>query len=270
MQNTSKNKIITSLIICAILFSILASYLIYHYMSPSRSTIYVFNDSYSSGVQLSADMLTPIQVDSSIIVAGKKTDTGNAFVTPASYQEIVKSGDSLRMDVSAGMPLTTSMLSVSGGSTVEMNMKSDAIAVTIAVNEFTGITNKLKEGSRVNIYANMDSSVVLIQQNKRVLEVFKDNGVITGVSIEENIQESTELIYAVTNGSIYLGLVDATGYQASEGTDPSYNPYSATQPDENDETEAIEPEEPEETEVDEDTIETPEESDVQNNEVFTP
>ena len=268
MQNTSKNKIITSLIICAILFSALASYLIYHYMAPSRNTIYVFNDSYSSGVQLSADMLTPIQVDSSIIVAGKKTDVENAFVTPASYQAIVKSGDSLRMDVSAGMPLTTSMLSVSGGSTVEMNMKSDAIAVTVAVNEFTGITNELKEGSRVNIYANLDSSVVLIQQNKRILEVFKENGVIKGVSIEENIQESTELIYAVTNGNIYLGLVDANGYQSSEGTDPVYNPYAAVQTEQFDEEKSAEQDETEDTEPD--TTEETEASGDSGNEVFVP
>lgn len=83
------------------------------------------------------------------------------------------------------MPLTTGMLSVSGGSKVEMSMKSDAIAVTVPVNEYTGITNDLKEGARVNIYANLDSTVALIQQNKRVLEVFKSNdGVITGVAVE--------------------------------------------------------------------------------------
>ena len=107
-----------------------------------------------------------------------------------------------------------------------MNMKSDAVAVTVPVNENTGITNDLKEGSHVNIYANLDSTISLIQQNKRVLEVYKDNGTITGVSIEENIDESMELIYAVTNGSIYLGLVDATGYQATEGADPTYSPYT--------------------------------------------
>ena len=224
----SKNKIITSLIIGAVLFSSLAAFLIYHYMSPSRGTMYVFNDSYSAGEQLTADMLTPIQVDSSIIVAGKRTNASAQFVTPSEYQEVIRSGDSLRMDVSEGMPLTSSMLSVSGGSTVEMNMKSHAVAVTVSVNEYTGITNDLKEGSHVNIYANIDSKIMLIQQNKRILEVFKNDGVITGVSIEEDTQESMELIYAVTNGSIYLGLVDATGYQSTEGTDPTYSPYDTT------------------------------------------
>ena len=69
----SKNKLITSLIIGAVLFSSLAAFLIYHYMAPARSTIYMFNDSYSSGEQVTSDMLTPVQVDSQIVVAGKTT-----------------------------------------------------------------------------------------------------------------------------------------------------------------------------------------------------
>lgn len=258
----SKNKIITSLIAAAVAFSLLAGFLIYRYMSPQRGTVYVFNDAYSAGEQLTSDMLTPVQVDSKIVVAGKSTDIGNQFVTPSEYQSLVKSGESLRMDVTEGMPLTTSMLSVSGGSTVEMNMASDAIAVTVAVDEYTGVTNDLKEGARVNIYANMDGQVSLIQQNKRVLEVFRSGDTISGVSVEENIQESMELIYAVTNGSIYMGLVDATGYQASEGADPVYSPYSV------EETEAETTGETEETEAE--TEETTETEAADGDTVFTP
>ena len=262
----SKNKIITSLIIGAVLFSSLAAFLIYHYMSPSRGTMYVFNDSYSAGEQLTADMLTPIQVDSSIIVAGKRTNASAQFVTPSEYQEVIRSGDSLRMDVSEGMPLTSSMLSVSGGSTVEMNMKSNAVAVTVSVNEYTGITNDLKEGSHVNIYANIDSKIMLIQQNKRILEVFKNDGVITGVSIEEDTQESMELIYAVTNGSIYLGLVDATGYQSAEGTDLTYSPYDTTYSGNIDLDNFVESE----SDAKETEVETQEETVADENAVFTP
>ena len=227
-NSLSKNKIISSLIVGAVVFSVLAAFLIYRYMSPSRGTIYVFNDSYTAGEQLTSDMLIPVQVDASIVMAGKRSNVAATFVTPAEYQEVVKSGDSLRMDVSEGMPLTSSMLSISGGSTIEMNMKSDAVAVTIPVDEYTGITNDLKEGARVNVYASTNASVQLIQQNKRVLEVFKESGSITGVALEEDIQESMELIYATTNGSIYLGLVDATGYQSAEGSDPVYNAFSTS------------------------------------------
>lgn len=229
----TKHKTITVLTVFALLFITIACFLIYRYVAPSRGTIYVFNDSYSAGEQVTSEMLTPVQVDSTVIVAGKKDKASTQFVTPSDYVGIIKSGDSLRMDVNKGMPLTTSMLSVAGGSTVEMNMKSDSIAVTVPVDRFTGITNDLKEGARVNVYSSTGSQTSLIQQNKRILAVYSDDGEITGVSIEEDLNESMELIYAATYGKIYLGLVDATGYQSQEGADPVYDPYSGSSLSEN-------------------------------------
>ena len=75
------------------------------------------------------------------------------------------------------------------------------------------------------MYASIDAETELLQQNKRVLEVFYEEGEITGVSIEENASESMELIYAATYGKIYLGLVDGTGYQAVEDG-MVYSPYT--------------------------------------------
>lgn len=227
-----KNKIMAGFIAGAVICSITACVLIYNYVAPARGTIYIFNDSYPAGQQVTSDMLSPMQVDSSVIVAGKKDAISTRFVSPSDYAEVIRSGDSLRMDVSEGMPLTTSMLSVAGGTAVEMNMKSDSIAVTVAVDSNTGVTNDLKEGARVNVYSCMDAQTTLIQQNKRILAVYSDGGIITGVSIEENIKESMELIHAATYGQIYLGLVDATGYQAEEGSDPMYDPYSLETDDE--------------------------------------
>lgn len=219
----SKNKIITTLIVCAILFSLLAAYLIYRYMTPSRGTMYVFNSDYELGTQVTEDMLVPIQVDSTIFVGGSKGSIETQFVTPYDYASVVRAGDSLRMDVSEGMPLTTAMLSVSGGSTVEMNMKSDTVAVTVPIDPTSGVTNELKEGARVNIYYTNGAVTTLIQQNKRILEVFRSEGAVVAAAIEEDIYESMELINAVSTGSIYFGLVDATGYQAAEGEDPYYS-----------------------------------------------
>lgn len=266
-----KNKIIAILSVCAVAFCALACFLIYQYMSPARDTIYVFNDSYSIGEQVTEDMLSPVQVDSTITVAGKKSGIETRFVTPAEYAAVLTSGDSLRMDVSEGMPLTTSMLSTTGGSTVEMNMQSDLIAVTVAVDPITGISNDLKEGSRVNVYASIDAETELLQQNKRVLEVFYEEGEITGVSIEENASESMELIYAATYGKIYLGLVDGTGYQAVEDG-MVYSPYTQALNTISDD--AAETEAPDETEASDET-EAPAETETAQEEtggdtVFTP
>lgn len=219
----SKNKIIATLIAVALIFSGVAAYLVYHYMSPARSTIFVFNDDYEIGTQVTADMLTPIQVDSTITDNGESASVDTRFVTPYEYSEIAKSGDSLRMNVSEGMPLTLAMLSVSGGSTVEMNMKSDAVAITIPVNSYSGVTNDLKEGAKVNIYYTNGEVTMLLQQNVRVLETFREEGSLSGVAVEEDIEGSMQIVNAMSNGSVYLGLVDATGYQATEDKTPSYS-----------------------------------------------
>lgn len=229
-----KNKIIIGFTAASILLAILVSYLIYSYMSPTRQTVYVFNDSYSAGTQITADMLTPIQVDSTITVSGRKADVSEQFVTSYEYGEIIKSGDSLRMDVGEGMPLTISMLSVIGGSSIEMNMKPSSIAVTVGVDSITGISSDLKEGSRVNIYSTTDTGVSLILQNMRILTVNKSDGELSSVTIETDLQQSMQLIYYSVYGKIYLGLVDATGYQADESGVPSFSGYGYST-----ETEAI-------------------------------
>ncbi len=227
-QNTQKNRIIIILLVCAIACTILAGFMVWNYMTPSRSTIYVFNGDYASGTAVTADILTPIQMDSTVIANGASDSVENHMVTGSEYSEIIHAGEYLRMDVTEGMPLTSGMLSVQGGSTLEANMTSDSIAVSFSVDQFSGVTNELKTGSRVNIYSVINSEVRLIQQNKRILEVFENDGSIQGVSVEESVYESMELIYAIKCGSIYLGLVDASGYQSTEGSDPVYSSETIT------------------------------------------
>lgn len=231
-----KNKIIIGFSAVSILLTVLVCYLIYSYMSPSRQTIYVFNGSYSAGTQITADMLTPIQVDSTITVSGRRADISEQFITSAEYSEIISSGDSLRMDVGEGMPLTMSMLSVIGGSSIEMNMRPSSIAVTVGVDSITGISADLEEGSRVNVYSTTDSGVSLILQNMRILTVNRPDGELSSVTIETDLQQSMELIYYSIYGRIYLGLVDASGYQAAEGEIPSFNGYAAEETATGDET----------------------------------
>lgn len=220
-----KNRIIAGFTIISVVLTILVSYMIYRYMSPSRQTIYVFNGAYSAGDQVTASMLTPIQVDSTITISGRKADVSEQFITPAEYNEIVKSGDSLRMDVGEGMPLTMSMLSVIGGSSIEMNMKPSSIAVTVSVDNVTGISSELKEGSRVNIYSTTNAGVSLILQNMRILTVNKPGGDLESVTVETNLEQSLQLIYYSTYGHIYLGLIDGSGYQAEESDIPSFAGY---------------------------------------------
>ena len=149
------------------------------------------------------------------------------FVTGADIKAVLNSGDSLRMDVAEGMPLTLSILSVTGGSSVEMNMDPAKIAVTVPVTSITGVTKDLKEGSRVNIYTTGGDAngTTLLFQNMRVLSVEKDsNGELSSATIEVSTDESLKLVYAANTSSIYFGLVDSSGYEYTEEKTPSYAP----------------------------------------------
>lgn len=223
----SKNRKIIIILVLAILVAAAAGAALYFYLSPQKTTVYVFNDNYKAGEQLTEEMLTPIQADSNIVVAGSKADTSSRFITGKDIRTVLNTGDSLRMDVSEGMPLTLSILSVTGGSSVEMNMDPAKIAVTVPVTSVSGVTNDLKEGSRVNIYSTGGDSLgtTLIFQNMRVLAVAKDSsGTLNSATIEVTPDESLRLIYASNYSAIYFGLVDSSGYEFTEEETPSYAP----------------------------------------------
>ena len=232
MPSQRKEVLNQTLIICTVYFCTLLGFKIalalITYMKPQKTTVYTFKDNYKAGTEVTSDMLTAVQCDSKIVTAGKKTDTSSRFVTGANLKAVLNSGDSLRMDVSEGMPLTLSMLSVNGGSTVEMNMDPTKVAVTVPVTNVSGVTNDLKEGSRVNIYAmGVDTpGTTLLFQNMRVINTQKDNGTLSSATIEVDVDQSLKLVYAANYSTIYLGLVDSTGYEATDNAEPSYVPDS--------------------------------------------
>lgn len=223
-----KKKTITLLLLLFAVLAIAAGVMTKNYLSPQKTTVYMFNGDYEAGTQLSENMLTPVQCDAGIVVAGKNTSASECFVTGDNIVSVISSGEYLRIDVSDGMPLTFSMLSLYGGSDIEMMMDPNKVAVSIPVNAISGVTNDLKVGSRVNIYAtgiNTDG-ITLTLQAMKVLSVVNDaNGNICGVTIEADVNESLKLVYAANYTTIYLGLVDASGYEYSSG-EPTFIPKS--------------------------------------------
>lgn len=220
-MNLTKDKKIVVALVIALIFAIMAGIMVYFFMAPQRKTVYVFNSSYQAGTVISSDMLTPIQADSSIVVAGQKFDTSTRFITQDELTNIVKTGDSLRVDVTEGLPLMKSMLSITGGNSIEMAMSPSGIAVTVPVNDITGVTNEIAPGAHVNIYASgAGGQTYLIFENMRILQVFKTAaGSLTGVSLEVNNDEAMMLISVVRSSNIHLGLVNGSGYQYVQQND---------------------------------------------------
>lgn len=224
-----KNKKIIVILVIALVVAFIGGIALYIYLVPQKTTVYVFKSNAKAGDVVTEDMLMAVQADSNIFVAGAATDTSTQFVTGESITSVLKSGDSLRMDVSAGMPLTLSLLTANGGSTVEMNMDPTKIAITIPISGVTGVTNDLKPGSRVNIYvtgtdANGSYTTTLAFQNMRILTVTKDsNGSLQSATVETSVEESLRLVYYAASYGIYLGLIDSTGYEFPATNEPSFS-----------------------------------------------
>ncbi len=210
----NKNKKIIAVLAGAVVAIVISIILIYTFISPHRTTMYVFKENYSAGTKITAEMFTPIQVDSTIIAAGGKANMAQRFITDREFKEILKTGDSLKMDVGEGTPLMMALLSVTGGNSIEIAMNPSAVAVTVDVDNVTGITQELNAESRVNVYvAYRSTGTHLLLENMRVLSVDKsENGSLKSATLEVNNDEALKLIEAQNNGSIHLGLV-ATGYQ---------------------------------------------------------
>ncbi len=228
-----KNRKIILILVLAFIVAVIGGVALYFYLTPQKTTVYVFKQNLSAGTVVTMDMLTPVQADSDVFFGGARSETSSVFVTGENVSEIIKSGDSLRTDVVKGMPFTISLLSSGGGSKIEMEMDPTKIAITIPISNTTGVTDELKNGSRVNIYVtgegigeNSTYSTKLIFQNMRILAVGRNENTLTTATLETTIDESLKLVYYASTYSLYLGLVDGASYQYSNVSEPYFTPDS--------------------------------------------
>ena len=127
-------------------------------------------------------------------------------------------GDSLRINVTGGMPVMSSITMSKGGNEIEASMSDTAIAVTVNINSVTGVTNDLRTGSLVDVcilYSDEESMEVL--EGMRILAIHKaDGNTLSAVTFEADYKTYKKLVYANTNATIHLGLIDADGYIKNE------------------------------------------------------
>lgn len=220
-----KNKKIISVIAIAVILCIVAGAGTYMVLSPQRETIYLFRKDCAAGTQITKDLLSPVEVDATIIEMGKAENIGSSFVTAEEYTKILQNAGTLRYDVTQGMVLLKSMLTTFGGNKVEMAMKPSSIAVTVPSDYLSAVTNELSIGSNVNVYASYDdgAKTILILQNIRVLTAPRVDGVLTGVTLEVTHEQSLKLIHAMSYAKITFGIVNGQGYQYTVAEQPAYD-----------------------------------------------
>lgn len=220
-----KNKKILCVMGLAIILCLLSACGVYMLLSPQRATVYVFREDYTAGTQVTRDILMPIEIDATIIEMGGAADVKSRYVTSEEYADVLQNSGTLCWDVTQGTTLMKSMLTSYGGSKVEMTMKPSSIAVTVSSDYLSAVTNELSSGAYVNIYASYDegAQTKLILQNIRVLTVPKVDGVLAGVTLEVNHEQSLKLVHAINYGKITFGLVNSQGYQYTVEEQPTYD-----------------------------------------------
>lgn len=235
----AKNKKIILVLALAILMALLAGFAVVSFLSPHRTTIYVFKSAYPIGTQITADMLVPVQVDSTMLNAAKKANVNERFITSADVRALLDSGDSLKISVGEGTPLMRSLLSITGGNSIMMSMAPSSVAVTVHADNVTGVTQELYSGAAVNVYVTSYSGgTFLLFENMRVLDINrKNNGELASITLEVNNAQAVKLINSMRNGAIQFGLINPSGYQYESGTSEILvNPEApAAQPDETEE-----------------------------------
>ena len=234
----SKNKKIIIILIIAVLLALLTGYAVVSFLSPHRTTIYVFKTAYRIGTAITSDMLVPVQVDSSMVVAGRNTSVSEKFITSNEIRALLESGDSLKVSVGEGTPLMKSLLSISGGNSIMMSMSPSSVAVTVDVDNTTGITKELYSGAAVNVYVTSYSGgTFLLFENMRVLDINRKNdGSLQSATLEVTNEQAVKLINSTKNGAIHLGLINPNGYQYEDGSsdilvNPDVQTSSQTVPD---------------------------------------
>ena len=232
IMKSPKNRALLLIILIGVAFAVLAGFGVHSYLSPKRTTYWCFNSDYKAGTALTEDMLYAVQADAGILVAGAGQQASAQFITGAEKAAIVNSGDSLRIDVTTGMPLMKGMLSVNGGTAIEMSMDPAKVCVTLPCTSITGVSDGLTKGSRVNVYATGYSesgttATTLIFQAMKVADTGIRDGVLQSITLETTVEESLKLINYQNSATLYFGLVDQNGYQyAEDGLS-----YSANLPD---------------------------------------
>ncbi len=216
----NKNKKIITILAIAVLMAVLAGMAVVSFLSPHRTTIYVFKKAYQIGTQITADMLVPVQVDSGMLVAARNANVNERFITSDDIRSLLQSGDSLKISVGEGTPLMRSLLSISGGNSIMMSMAPSSVAVTIEANNVTGVTQELYAGASVNVYVTSYSGgTFLLFENMRVLDIHRrSSGELSSVTLEVTNDQAVKLINSQRNGAIQFGLINPNGYVYETGT----------------------------------------------------
>ena len=216
------------LLIFIVIFGGIIAFLSYNWLSVKKTNIYVFNADYEDGTKLKKDMFEAFEVDNALVEAQSarftKGESKATFLSKADINKLVEEEEVLAVQVFAGQPVTSNLYLSTSGSTVERRLSDGHTAITIPVNNITGVSSEVSAGSRINIYnlysINTYNVVQLMYQNVKILDVQKTgnktNGyTISAFTIEVKPEDALQLLYAIQYNQIRVSLLKPGTYQTT-------------------------------------------------------
>ena len=205
-EKTRDKKILRAIIVSVILAIGLGAG-VFFALNSQTAKYYEFNNNYSAGTPVTANMLTEVQVDKRIVIGGQKSSLNSRYITETEIQEVLEKGDKLRQDVGQGFPLTESVLVERGGNQIEQAMTQNAIAVTVNVDNVTGVTDDLRAGSFVNVFMRVAGKSDVLQRMKVLSVNTNKNKNLVSATLECNYEQAKVLTQAADEGYIQFGLL---------------------------------------------------------------
>lgn len=218
---TTGRKILLCLIV---IFGGVIAYLSYQFLGSTKTIMYVFANNYEAGTKITRNMFEEVEVDESIVTNLNYKNQNNGkpcFVTKASLDTIINKGEYLGVDVYQGTPFMTTETASYSVSTVERRLSDYKTAITIPVNNLSGVSPEIQAGARINIYASYSTEsyevVQLLFQNVKILDVQSTGDssagyTLTGFTIEVDPNDAMKLLHAINNWDIDITLLKSGAY----------------------------------------------------------
>lgn len=203
------------------IFGALIAYFTYDYLKGSKTKIYLFANDYEAGTVITQDMLVTLEVDATMVDNLAYSNAEAKYVTPNDLKQIVSAGDTLGADVFYGTPFMTTQTSTIGGSAVERRLGDYMTAITIPVNNISGVSPEISAGAKINIYSCYETENYEIEellfQNVKILEVQATGDSSSGynlsaITIELKPEDALKILHSINFRKIDITLLKSGKY----------------------------------------------------------
>ena len=209
------------ILIFIVLFGALIAYFTYGYLKGEKTNIYLFANDYEAGTTITREMLTTLEVDATMVENLAYSSNSAKYVTDSDLAAIIDAGDTLGTDVYAGTPFMTTQTATIGGSSVERRLGDYMTAITIPVNNISGVSPEISAGAKINIYSSYSTDDYeveeLLFQNVKILEVQatgdEESGyVLNAITIELQPKDALVLLHSINFRKIDITLLKSGKY----------------------------------------------------------